>query len=238
MERPTNPMTITAVFTFAEPLGHAALAALVRGQLLTHARFRQRVVDGGAGHAYWQDVPALDLDEHLIRVALPEGAGREGLEALVSGLMSECLPRDRPHWQFHLVERYRGGSALVARVHHCIGDGISLVQLLLAMADPCGRGRRAAAPAARRAAPRHREPAARYVPDVAPPRRRAPPPGPAWRARPSASDARDDDGVRALVSPAASSRRPSSAEAWRPCSRACSTSAPTRAPCCAARSAA
>ncbi len=138
MDRPTNPMTITAVFTFAEPLAYEALAALVTGQLLQHPRFRQRVVDGGAGRAYWQEAPGFDLADHVVRATLPAGAGREALEALVSQLMSERLPADRPHWQVHLVERYRGGSALVARLHHCIGDGISLVRLLLSMAEPAG----------------------------------------------------------------------------------------------------
>lgn len=183
MDRPTNPMTITAVFTFAEPLAYDALAALVTGQLLTHARFRQRVVDGGAGRAYWEEVPALELADHLVRAELPAGAGRETLEALVSRLMSERLPRDRPQWQFHLVERYRGGSALVARVHHCIGDGISLVQLLLSMADSADASE-----------PPHYEPELTYPP---------PPRGAAERvaARALARAAAGAGGVRALVSP-------------------------------------
>jgi WS/DGAT/MGAT family acyltransferase len=136
MERPTNPMTITAVFTFADRLGYDALVALLTAHLLPHARFRQRVVDGGAGQVYWQEAPDFDIARHVVRAALPAGAGREALEALVSRLMSEPLARDRPHWRFDLVEDFRGGSALVARVHHCIGDGVSLVQLLLTMAEP------------------------------------------------------------------------------------------------------
>jgi hypothetical protein len=195
MERPTNPMTITAVFTFAEPLRHAALTALVRDQLLAHARFRQRVVDGGAGHPRWEDVPDVDLDAHVVRVTLPEHAGREALEALVSGLMSQCLPKDRPHWQFHLVERYRGGSALVARVHHCIGDGISLVQLLLAMAGPADVAAGPPPPPGAERRRRHRAPGARYDPAVVPP-----PPLAADGGGRTAE--RDDEGVRALVSPA------------------------------------
>lgn len=174
MERPTNPMTITAVFTFAKPLGYESLCALLVAQLLPHARFRQRVVDGGAGPAYWDDAPGFDLADHVVRAELPAGAGREALEALVSGLMSEPLARDRPHWQFHLVERFGAGSALVARVHHCIGDGISLVQLLLTMAEPAGPAAASGSVGAtterhveRRRTPR--PPAPHYEPEVAPP---------------------------------------------------------------------
>jgi WS/DGAT/MGAT family acyltransferase len=198
MERPTNPMTITAVFTFAEPLPYARLAALVTGQLLEHARFRQRVVDTGAGQPYWADVPNLDVADHVIRVELPGGARREALEGLVSRLMSEQLPRDRPHWQFHLVERYQGGSALVARVHHCIGDGISLVQLLLAMAEPVDAPAGPPVPAAveRRRTPRRAGAPAYHEPDGT-----LPPPRTAADRDAARVRAADDDGVRAVLSP-------------------------------------
>jgi WS/DGAT/MGAT family acyltransferase len=202
IERPTNPMTITAVFTFAEPLAYERLAALVTGQLLEHARFRQRVVDTGAGQPYWSDVPDLDVADHVIRVELPGGARREALEALVSRLMSERLPRDRPHWQFHLVERYQGGSALVARVHHCIGDGISLVQLLLAMAEPVDAPAGPPVPASveRRRTPRRAGAPAYHEPDgtLPPPRTAA-----ERHAERDAARARaaEDDGVRAVLSP-------------------------------------
>ena len=36
-----------------------------------------------------------------------------------------------PLWQFHLVEDYEGGSALIARIHHCIGDGIALISVMM-----------------------------------------------------------------------------------------------------------
>jgi len=89
MERPTNPMTITAVFTFAEPLPYARLAALVTGQLLEHARFRQRVVDTGAGQPYWSDVPDLDVADHVIRVELPG----DGLGPEIPRRTRDALPR-------------------------------------------------------------------------------------------------------------------------------------------------
>jgi WS/DGAT/MGAT family acyltransferase len=53
----------------------------------------------------------------------------------VSDLASTPLDPARPLWQFHLVDRYAGGSAWVARIHHCYADGIALVKVLLAMTD-------------------------------------------------------------------------------------------------------
>src|SRR5690606_30932476 len=52
-----------------------------------------------------------------------------------SQLASSPLDKHRPLWQFQLVERYQGGSALVARLHHSYADGIALVQVLLSLTD-------------------------------------------------------------------------------------------------------
>src|SRR3546814_9532554 len=60
---------------------------------------------------------------------------KRALERFVSQLASSPLDKHRPLWQFHLVERYQGGSALVARLHHSYADGIALVQVLLSLTD-------------------------------------------------------------------------------------------------------
>ena len=69
------------------------------------------------------------------RLGLPRPAGKRELYDLVSDLASTPLDPARPLWQFHLVDRYAGGSAWIARIHHCYADGIALVKVLLAMTD-------------------------------------------------------------------------------------------------------
>jgi WS/DGAT/MGAT family acyltransferase len=39
-------------------------------------------------------------------------------------------------WRFYCVDNYQEGCALVPVLHHCIADGMALVQVLLAMTDP------------------------------------------------------------------------------------------------------
>ena len=43
-------------------------------------------------------------------------------------------------WQFHLVDNYEGGSALIARIHHSYADGIALVRVMLSMTDAAPDG--------------------------------------------------------------------------------------------------
>jgi WS/DGAT/MGAT family acyltransferase len=49
--------------------------------------------------------------------------------------MGRPLPADRPLWRIHLVHTNDGGSALLWRLHHCLGDGIALMVLTLAITD-------------------------------------------------------------------------------------------------------
>ncbi len=134
MERPTNPMMITGVLMFAEPMALARLKDVVEKRFLDYARFRQKAVDTAAG-ASWQDDEHFDLDWHVQLAALPGRGDKKALERFVSQLASSPLDKSRPLWQFHLVEKYDGGSALVARIHHSYADGIALVQVLLSLTD-------------------------------------------------------------------------------------------------------
>ncbi|MGH8032902.1 MAG: WS/DGAT/MGAT family O-acyltransferase [Luteimonas sp.] len=144
MERPTNPMMITGVLMFAESMPLARLKRVIAERFLAYARFRQKAVDTPGGAA-WQDDANFDLDWHVQLAALPGRGGRGGaskpgvdkraLERFVSQLASSPLDKSRPLWQFHLIEGYEGGSALIARLHHSYADGIALVQVLLSLTD-------------------------------------------------------------------------------------------------------
>lgn len=134
MERPTNLMMITGVMMFESPLDLKTLRKVIETKFLAYPRFRQKAVDGPTG-AFWQDDPDFDLDSHLHLTALPGRGGKRELERLTSQLASTPLDKSKPLWQFHLVERYNGGSALIARIHHCYADGIALVQVLLSLTE-------------------------------------------------------------------------------------------------------
>lgn len=135
MERPTNPMAITAVLVFKTRLDPGRMKQALRTRFLAFERFRQRPVEQTSGY-YWEDDPDFDLERHVHRVALPRPGGRRELQELVSDLASTPLDPARPMWQFHLIESYRGRrSALVVRLHHCYADGAALMGVLLALTE-------------------------------------------------------------------------------------------------------
>lgn len=136
MEDPTNLMMVTGVLMFEERLDPERLRRVLEERLLAFPRFRQRVEEPwlGIGPPAWADDDRFHLDAHLHHVALPEPGGKESLEAFVSDLMSTPLDFTKPLWQAHLID-YHAGSVLVARIHHCIADGIALIQVLLSLTD-------------------------------------------------------------------------------------------------------
>ncbi|WP_374605453.1 wax ester/triacylglycerol synthase family O-acyltransferase [Arenimonas sp.] len=134
MERATNLMMITGVMMFETHLDIRSLRKVIEQKFLAYPRFRQKAVDGPTG-AFWQDDADFDLDWHIRLTALPGKGGKRELERLTSQLASTPLDKSKPLWQFHLVERYDGGSALIARIHHCYADGIALVQVLLSLTE-------------------------------------------------------------------------------------------------------
>lgn len=88
----------------------------------------------------WQQDPHFDIARHLHRVELPAPAGVDALEAYVAQQRSRPIARDRPLWEVTLVERVvlqdgTEGSALVARFHHAIADGVRLTQVMLSLCD-------------------------------------------------------------------------------------------------------
>lgn len=134
MDRPANPMTIVGLLVLGEPIGREPLRELIGRRFLAFDRFRARPLADTLGGS-WLESPTFDVDDHLFSVALPEPGGQRELEALAGELASTPFAPGRPLWSFHLVERYRGGSAIIVRIHHCYADGIALVRVLLSLAD-------------------------------------------------------------------------------------------------------
>jgi WS/DGAT/MGAT family acyltransferase len=134
IDDPTNLMTITGVLVLDDPMDVDTFKDVLEERLLGFTRFRQRVRDP-EGTPHWELDPHFDLDRHVRRAGLPGDAAQPELKARVSELMSEPLDRSKPLWHMELIEDYLGGSAIIVRLHHCIGDGIALVQVLLSLTD-------------------------------------------------------------------------------------------------------
>lgn len=140
MDRRVNRMIIHSVMWFDEAQDWEAVRSLLQARLIARfPRFTQRVVESAAG-VWWEDDPDFDLERHMYHSVLAAPGSKRELTAYVSELVGQALPRDRPLWQLRMVDGYQGhGSALVARIHHCIADGVALSRVLMSLTDdPAG----------------------------------------------------------------------------------------------------
>jgi diacylglycerol O-acyltransferase / wax synthase len=137
MDNDVNLMMIVGVWLLTPAITIDTLRQRLGHKLLQYDRFKQKAVSD-AGGAHWVEDSDFDISHHVITTRLQPRAGeseRHALQRLCGELAMTPLDPARPLWQFQLVENYEGGSALVARIHHCIGDGIALISVMMSITD-------------------------------------------------------------------------------------------------------
>lgn len=142
-----NPMEITAVVRLEGALGQRALLGRVEERLVRIDRLRARVVPTRSG-ARWVEDPHFDVAGHVHAVGCPAPRDERALGDLVSDLASQRLDPRAPLWSLHVVDGAPGGTAIVARFHHVVADGLALLQLLYTLGDGDGASVRPPPPAA------------------------------------------------------------------------------------------
>jgi len=158
-ERPSQLLHVASVLTFEGVLDYERLVADLDARIHLIPRYAERVmpVPLGLAHPTWEPDPSFDLRAHVHRRTLrPPGNDRQ-LAELCAALYAQPLVRIKPLWELYVVDGYRGDggvsgwvgsapgaaeqvgisettgparSALFVKVHHCMIDGISGVQLL------------------------------------------------------------------------------------------------------------
>jgi len=139
LDAPDNLMMITGVLRFDGPADWQRLHDVVGVRLLDRfPKFSRRPVPSRSPfeQPVWQDDAGFDLDAHLVRLVVPRAA----LGDTVSRLLGTPLDMRRSPWQFHLVDVPADAagpatSAVVARLHHCLADGIALASVLVSLTD-------------------------------------------------------------------------------------------------------
>jgi WS/DGAT/MGAT family acyltransferase len=90
-------------------------------------RLRQRVVTtpGGLLPPRWAPDTDFDLSRHVRRVSLGRKTSRRAMFDLAADILSEPFDRDRPLWDFVVIEGMADGrAAMLQRLHHSVTDGI------------------------------------------------------------------------------------------------------------------
>ncbi len=136
-EKPDAPLHIGCVGIFEGTIAFERLFKSIDARMHLIPRYRQMAIIPPfyAGHPTWEDDATFSLERHLRVVRMPPGTDTQ-LRELCSEFFEPMLPRDRPLWDIVLIHGLEGDrSAMLTRVHHCLVDGVSGVELLLALLD-------------------------------------------------------------------------------------------------------
>ena len=142
-ETRSNPAVISVLFRLAGPISFVQLQALLENKLSTDWRFRSRIIDARypGGRPHWEIYPHFSLSQHVHLLGLPSPGDEMALQQLISQMISTPHNSVLPLWQAYLIKNTppdpllaanpcNPGSALLLRIHHCLGDGLSLLHSL------------------------------------------------------------------------------------------------------------
>jgi diacylglycerol O-acyltransferase len=127
-----DPSTAPKGFSFDQ------LRRYVAGRLDLMPMLRQRLVEAplAIDHPYWIEDSAFDIDNHVHSHVLSGGGSMEELAAFIGDFASTQLDRSRPLWDLVLVEGLDDGNvAIVMKMHHCIVDGVSGMDVMAHLLD-------------------------------------------------------------------------------------------------------
>lgn len=137
-ERRNAPLHIGSLGIYRGRIPFEQFVAHIDSRLPLIPRYRQRLIvpPFSLAHPSWQDDPDFDIRNHIFHVALPTPGDDRQLAELTARLFSPILDRGKPLWEMYVIEGLEGDrTAILSKVHHCLVDGVSGIELLLAVVD-------------------------------------------------------------------------------------------------------
>jgi diacylglycerol O-acyltransferase / wax synthase len=127
-----DPSTVPGGYSFAK----------LKHELLLRSRatpaFRRKLHDSAfnVDHPVWIDDEDFDIDRHLHRAAVPSPGDREQLAETCAHIAGQPLDRNRPLWEFWVIEGLADGKvAVMTKMHHASVDGVSGANLMAALCE-------------------------------------------------------------------------------------------------------
>ncbi|XP_019240057.1 PREDICTED: O-acyltransferase WSD1-like isoform X5 [Nicotiana attenuata] len=136
---PNYNLYVLAILGWKVPINVDAMKAEIQGKLLKHPRFSSlQVIDESDDSRNMKGIPTtVNLDDHIIVPDLKPNPNNMDTDKLVedyiSNLSTASIDMAKPLWDLHIlnVKTSHAEATCIFRLHHSIGDGVSLVSLLL-----------------------------------------------------------------------------------------------------------
>ncbi len=147
MEADNSPMHVAGAATFeVGPLKTAEggididrIRDYVVSRLHLIPRYRQRLAYAPIeNHPVWVDDDHFNIHYHVRHTALPKPGDDRQLKRLAARVLAQHLDRQKPLWEIWIVEGLADHDhfLMISKIHHCMVDGMSSVDLLNVLLKP------------------------------------------------------------------------------------------------------
>jgi diacylglycerol O-acyltransferase len=137
-ERPDQPMHVGGCMVYEGQITRDELSRIVLERLHLVPRYRQVVVfpPFGLAHPTWEDDPEFDIANHVEELVMPAPGDDRVLSEFGGQVYAPMLDRRHPLWTLVLLHgRPDGNTAVIWKIHHALVDGISSVDMTMALHD-------------------------------------------------------------------------------------------------------
>ena len=137
-EKKEAPMHIGSVHLFEGEVPFEDFIQMMDAKMHLIPRYRQVVKFDpfNMAHPTWENDPHFDIRQHIFKLQIDAPGGEQELIELSSKTFTPVMERDKPLWDiFWIYGLENGRSAMIARIHHCMVDGMSGIDLIKIILD-------------------------------------------------------------------------------------------------------
>jgi len=131
--------TVASVWTLDAAPDPKRWDAALSDAIAAIPRLRQRVVPDPFGIAppRWETDPHFDPAYHVRRIRVDGIGALRDLLDLAAPIAMQAFDKDRPLWEFHLVDGLaHGRTGVVMKLHHAVSDGMGMVRMTESLVEP------------------------------------------------------------------------------------------------------
>lgn len=137
-EKKECPMHIGSVHIFEGEVPFDDFVAMMDAKMHLIPRYQQIIKPDpfNLGHPTWEFDPHFDVRNHIFKLRIDQPGGEKELIELSGKIFTPVMDRDKPLWDIYWVYGLEGGNtAMIARIHHCMVDGISGIDIIKIILD-------------------------------------------------------------------------------------------------------
>jgi len=138
LEKKECPLHIGSTSVFDGKVTLKALTKHIEDRLHLIPRYQQKVVPDpyNIAHPTWEFDEEFDITNHIFEIKTRKKVTQNDLVKIAGEKMTDLMDREKPLWELFVINNLEDGkSAMIAKVHHCMVDGISGVDLIKILFD-------------------------------------------------------------------------------------------------------